>query len=259
MITNLVKAHLKDTFSYKKLLLYYLSISVFLIIKLYMFTDHLTVIDQTANLFDWIMYSIGGPVGNTRLLQGFFFLILLFIIITFCRSIYEKNTFIYYVLLTKSNSRVNWIVSIFISQFINSIISVLIIIKLTFLLGIGFFETGGVSFYFTGSSSLNLTSNLFILFSIICGVWVINCLLNIQHLFPESDLSNQAISVIIMTLLLLTHVYFPILDNFNLIAYASLSSFISYQCELGLVIIIRSSVALLINSILFILSLNLSQ
>lgn len=256
MIIKLVKAHLKDTFSYKKIGLFYLSLFVFLIIRLYMFIDYLMIIDQTANLFDWVLYSIGGPVGNTRLLNGFFFLILLFIILTFCRSIYEKNTFIYSILLTKSNSRSNWIISIFIGQLVLSIVSVLITIKLTFILGVIFFEIGGVSLYFGESNFLGLTSSLLIVFSIICGVWVINCLLSVQHLFPESDLSNQVISATVMTLLLLTHVYFPILDCFNPVAYASLSSLILYQSHLSLTIIFRSIMSLSINFILFILSLN---
>lgn len=259
MIIKLVKAHLKDTFSYKKIGLFYLSLFVFLIIRLYMFIDYLMIIDQTANLFDWVLYSIGGPVGNTRLLNGFFFLILLFMIIEFCRSIYEKNTFIYYILLTKSNSRLNWIISIFITQFISSIISVLITIKLTFILGIIFFETEGVSFYFDEDIALSLTDNLFIFVSIICGVWVINGLLSVQSLFFETDLSNQAISTIIIIILLLLHIYFPVLDNFNPIAYASLSSFIPYHSHLELTVIFRSGIALLINLILHILSLNSSQ
>lgn len=260
MIIKLVKAHLKDTFSYKKIGFFYLSLFVFLIIRFYMFIDYLMIIDQTANLFDWVLYSIGGPVGNTRLLNGFFFLILLFIIFTFCRSIYEKNTFIYSILLTKSNSRSNWVISIFIGQLILSIISVLIIIKLTFIIGIVFFETGGVSFYFGKTHpSLSLTSGLFFVCSIICGVWVLNCLLSVQHLFPESDLSNQVISATVLTLLLLTHIYFPILDNFNPVAYTSLSGLISSQGHLGLNIIFRIVMILLIKFILFKLSLNSSK
>lgn len=259
MIINLVKAHLRDTFSCKKIGFFYLSLVGFLVIRLYMFINYLRVVDQPANLFDWILYSIGGPVGNTRLLNGFFFLILLFIILIFCRSIYEKNTFIYSILLTKSNSRSNWIISIFIGQLILSIVSVLITIKLTLIFGILFFETGGISLYFGESSIMSLPDSLFIVFFIICGVWVINCLLSVQHLFPESDLSNQAISATILMILLFLHVYFPILDNFNPVAYAALGSLVSHQSHLGLTIIFRLIVILLINYVLFVLSLKSSQ
>lgn len=259
MIINLVKAHLKETLSYKKILLLYLSIFLFLIIRLYMFTNDLIILDKTANLLDWFLYSIGGPVGNTRLLNGFFFLILLFIIFTFCRSTYEKNPFIYYVLLTKSNSRLHWIVSIFISQLINTIVSVLITMKLTFVLGILFFETDVVSVYLGGSISLSLSNNFFAFLVMTCGIWGLNCLLSVQNLFTDFDLSNQAISAIIMILLLLIQVYFPILDNFNPIAYASLNSLILYQNHLALTIIFRLVIVLLINLSLFLLSINLGE
>ena len=148
MIVNLVRVHLKDTFSIRKLLIFSLSIIAFLILKLYLFIDFLNIIEQDANLLDWILYSIGGPIGNTRLLQGLFFLILLLLLTTFSRSIHEKNTFLYAILLTKSNSRFNWINSIFISQLIISIVSVLLTIILTLLVGIAFFEISAVSLYF---------------------------------------------------------------------------------------------------------------
>lgn len=88
---------------------------------------------------------------------------------------------------------------------------------------------------------------------------MINCLLSVQHLFPESDLLNQAISATILMILLFLHVYFPILDNFNPVAYAALGSLVSHQSHLGLTIIFRLIVILLINYVLFVLSLKSSQ
>lgn len=203
MIINLTKAHLRETFSYQKIGLFYLSLIGFLVIRLYMFINYLRVVNHPANLFDWVLYSIGGPIGNTRLLNGFFFLILLFIILTFCRSLYEKKPFIYSILLTKSNSRSNWIISIFISQLILSLVSILITLKLTVLIGALFFDFGGASLYFIESSVLSLTDSFLIGFSILCGIGVLNCLLSVQHLFPESDLSNHTISAIILMFFLL--------------------------------------------------------
>src|SRR5699024_5412795 len=69
------------------------------------------------------------------------------------------------------------------------------------------------------------SNKLFVFLAINCGIWGLNCLLSVQKLFTGFDLSNQAISAIIMILLLLIQVYFPILDNFNPIAWSKSFSF----------------------------------
>lgn len=254
MIKNLVIAHLRETFTLRKILIFILSLSILLVIRLYMFTNDLKVMDQTASLIDWVLYSVGGPVGHTRLLNGVFFLILLFIVTTLCRPLYEKNAFIYSILLTKANSRFSWITSIFLNQLIVSFISVLITITLSFLLGSFNFDIGMASFFLEGIHAFSYSASVILFFSIVSGVWFINCLMSAQHLFPEIDLSNQAVSVTILMLLLLLHVYFPILDNINPIAYASLSSLISYGTDLKTVIFFRLVVVLVVNTLLTLFS-----
>lgn len=256
MIFNLVKAHLKEIFSLKKIALVYISVKLFLVLRLYMFTNELGVIEQSATLLDWVYYSLGGPVGDARLLNGFFFLILLFIIVTFGRSIYEKNPFIYHVVLSKVKSRFNWIISVFISQLINSIIAVFIVVKLSILIGFPHFNSHGISLYFAGSIDVDFLSLLAIFCSIICGIWLLNSYLSIQQLFLNSDFSNQIVHVILMTLLLIIHIFFPFLDNLNPVAYASLNSLLPLSNHLGLTIIFRIAMVLLSNTVLSILSHN---
>lgn len=140
------------------------------------------------------------------------------------------------------------------NQLIVSFISVLITITLSFLLGSFNFDIGMASFFLEGIHAFSYSASVILFFSIVSGVWFINCLMSAQHLFPEIDLSNQAVSVTILMLLLLLHVYFPILDNINPIAYASLSSLISYGTDLKTVIFFRLVVVLVVNTLLTLFS-----
>lgn len=240
MVLKLIGTHLREIFTWKKIIQLYLLVLVVLLLQLYRYHREQLLFDQSGNLIQWVQYSVGGPIGWLWLIQGGFFLTMLAILIYFSRPLYEKNNFLYYILLSKAKTKQQWLLTLIGSQLISSVFSILVVVQLTLIVGVAYWN-------FTVFESIITIQNSLKLFTITMSIWMINTVITLLgQINYQKRLSGIVIAALLM-LLMVTSVYIPQLNPYNPLALTMLNNYsqtheyqsfiISWSILVGIVVV----------------------
>ena len=227
MLGRIVIAHLKITFSLKRLALFCLALLLFLAFRLISFQNYLQLFDREANLMDWLLYSTGGAVGDNRLASGLFFFILLSLLLTFNWSIPGSDPSLSAILLTKLGSRLKGLSGFLLSQVVTVSISLAIILLLSLLMGRYFFPPARAGQFFHWAGSLQAFEMVLVFLPVTFGISILSILHNLQALLTGQDSVNLFLSLAGLLVLIFFHIFCPLLDPVNPVGQASWASYLS--------------------------------
>ena len=227
MLGRIVIAHLKITFSLKRLALFCLALLLFLAFRLISFQNYLQLFDREANLMDWLLYSTGGAVGDNRLASGLFFFILLSLLLTFNWSITGSDPSLSAILLTKLGSRLKGLSGFLLSQVVTVSISLTIILLLSLLMDRYFFPPARAGQFFHWVGPLQTFEMVLIFLPVTFGISILSILHNLQALLTGQDSVNLFLSLAGLLVLIFFHIFCPLLDPVNPVGQVSWASYLS--------------------------------
>ena len=226
MLGRIVIAHLKITFSLKRLALFCLALLLFLAFRLISFQNYLQLFDREANLMDWLLYSTGGATNDNRLASGLFFFILLSLLLTFNWSITGSDPSLSAILLTKLGSRLKGLSGFLLSQVVTVSISLAIILLLSLLMGRYFFPPARASQFFHWAGPLQELEMVLVFLSVTFGISILSILHNLQALLTGQNSVNLFLSLAGLLVLIFFHIFCPLLDPVNPVGQASWASYL---------------------------------